>query len=480
MTTQAEFHIVTVGWSRELLAALGKPLVQRTHQRWSHIVHPRHFTRDFREDEARSLYFFRKDADEPLPAPDRDLLRSLEGESIPSIHNMILGDRVVSALDYDEALAYATFLARRLAQFYRELRPSAVVAGFDAIHSGISLAVARKLRIPWFAMNFSVIPPGLACFCEGLSPATRVQMVPVRDPAALAALARTALEAFETGRLRAPAYIEPPLPSFASALTRIPARLGAVLRTLRNVRRRDVLRFTDNPGRHSVIEAVSRIRRAATARRAAARIRTLTEPPGEPYVLFGLHRQPEASIDVWAPFFSNQTWVIELLARSVPPSHKLLVKIHKSDLSNFADEQFRRVRALPGVELVAPFADGRRFIDAADLVVAIQGTMGLEAALLGKPVVLLGDSPIAMFPSASRVEKIEALPELIRGKISQRMPAREQILSAYTTYLAPFGPAGHNDWKREIPAEEIDNFVKLFKRLEGFLGSRPMRDGVSA
>ena len=52
-----------------------------------------------------------------------------------------------------------------------------------------------------------------------------------------------------------------------------------------------------------------------------------------------------------------------------------------------------RMRSFPGVELVAPLADARSFIESADLVVAIQGTIGLEAALLGKPVIMLGESP---------------------------------------------------------------------------------------
>ena len=482
MTQRPAFHAVTVGWSLVLLDVLGKPLAARSRQRWSHIVHPRHSAAEFRrEDAARHhFYFFRDDPREPLPSADHDLLASLEREGIPTVHNMIFGDRVVSALPYYEALGYANFLARRLTHLFDELRPSVVIAGFDALHSGISLAVARRLGIPWFAMNFSVIPPGLACFCRGMSPGTRVQIGEVDSPGELAALAQTSLENFETGRLRAPAYIEPPTPSLSEAMARMPAKFSAVLRTIRNARRRQWLRFTDSPGRHSVAEAVSRMRRAAAARKAATAVHALTTPPATPYVLFGLHRQPEASIDVWAPFFSNQMWIIELLARSLPPTHRLLVKIHKSDVSNYSSEQYRRMRALPGVELVAPLADGRTFIDRADLVFAIQGTMGLEAALLGKPVILLGDSPVAVFPSASLMTEIQALPALIRSKLSEPRPAREQILKAYASYLAPFAPAAHNNWNRELTDQEIERFVRLFDRLEVHLSSTPARAEASA
>ena len=199
------------------------------------------------------------------------------------------------------------------------------------------------------------------------------------------------------------------------------------------------------------------------------RFDALESPPSSRYVLFGLHTQPESSIDVWAPFFSNQLWVIELLSRSIPPSHKLLVKIHKSDVANYSSELLERMGSFPGVELVRPFADARSFIERADLVVAIQGTMGLEAALLGKPVIMLGDSPVTLFRNASKIGELQELPQLIRRKLSEPMPTRQQSVQDYASYLAPFCPASHNDWTQKIGEQEIDNYVRLFARLEQHL-----------
>ena len=45
-----------------------------------------------------------------MPEPDPRLLASLEQDGIPTIHNMIMGDSIVSKLRYDDALGYATFL----------------------------------------------------------------------------------------------------------------------------------------------------------------------------------------------------------------------------------------------------------------------------------------------------------------------------------------------------------------------------------
>ena len=125
-----------------------------------------------------------------------------------------------------------------------------------------------------------------------------------------------------------------------------------------------------------------------------------------------------------------------------------------------------RLRALPGVDLVRPFADTQAFIEQADLVVAIQGTMGLEGALLGRPVIMLGDSPVTIFPSASSVGALADLPALVRRKLAQPVPSREQIVQAYASYLAPFAPASHNDWTLRRTEREIDDYVRLFGTLK--------------
>jgi capsule polysaccharide modification protein KpsS len=158
-------------------------------------------------------------------------------------------------------------------------------------------------------------------------------------------------------------------------------------------------------------------------------------------------------------------WVIELLSRSIPATHHLLVKIHKSDAANYSLAQFDRMRSLPGVKLVRPFADARKFIERADLVVAIQGTMGLEAALLGKPVIMLGETPVTRFPSATGIGLLTDLPSLVRRKLDEQPPGREEIIEAYADYLAPFRPASHNDWNAPADPAEPGRFAGLFAAL---------------
>lgn len=466
-----DFRFLTVGWEPRLIERLWAAIGVEPGIRVSHLLHPRVSPQDWAiTPPGFDVDYFRKGSQTPrMPEPDRALLASIEADDVPTIHNMILGDRVVSKLPYEEALSYATYLAMRLREVYESTRPDAVISGFDGLHAGISMGVARRMGIPWFVMHFSVIPAGLACFCDRLSPAARVPLSPAPDRDALRAQAKAALERFETRELRAPAYLAPPLRPVVDTIRRLPARVAAVRRIRRSSTEQDYLRYTDVPARYSLAAATALIRNTARAHRITASIDALDEPPGAPFVLFGLHRQPESSTDVWAPFFSNQLWVIELLSRSIPATHRLLVKVHKSDAANYSAAQFDRMLSLPGVQLVRPFADARRFIERADLVVAIQGTMGLEAALLGKPVIMLGNSPVTRFPSVAGIGPLIDLPSLVRRKLADPPPARGEIIEAFADYLAPFRPASHNDWNSAGDPGEPARFARLFMALRQHL-----------
>lgn len=195
----------------------------------------------------------------------------------------------------------------------------------------------------------------------------------------------------------------------------------------------------------------------------------LRAPPAGGFALFGLHMQPEASVDVWAPFFSNQIRVVELMSRSLPPTHKLLVKLHQSDVTNYAPEYLAELAKFPGVELVSPYAITREFVERADLVFSIQGTMGQEAALLGKPVIMFGNILAGLFPTASMAGKTTDLPALVRAKLAASPPSRSDVIDALARFLVPFYPASDNDWRRTPDDAGINGFVSLFNLLDDHL-----------
>jgi hypothetical protein len=458
-------QILTNGMDLRLVRSLWNRVVARADLRIAHLLHPT-YDRGSWDAAATSsgVYFVREDLREPMPAPDRALLESLERDDLPTIHNMILSDRVVSLLPYEEALSYATLLARRFLVLFNEIRPAAIVGGFDGLHASVALAVARQIGVPWYAMNFTTIPRGMVSCCDNLSPASAVVLEPDRHER-LHVSADELLGEFERGGARAPAYLPPRLLDLAVVLRQLPSQL----RSLRQVvKRRGAARYRKFTDYRNSYTFSGLFREAFRLRRNLWRLRaqTLVErPPDEPFAFFGLHMQPESTIDVFAHFFSNQVRVIEIMSRALPPTRKLLVKLHKSDAPNYSEAYLARLRRFPGVQVVAPNANALEFVRKADLVFAIQGTIALEAALLGKPVIVFGDSPVKGFPSVATLGRTVDLPKLVRTKLAEPCPPRTAIVAALARYLAPFYPASHNDWNVPPTDAEIDAYVRFFRVL---------------
>ena len=471
------FHILTVGSNPLLVKILWDRVASKGGFRLSHLVHPSYDNRSWpRGASANEVHFFRDDMRSPMPPSDLDFLASLETGKVPTIHNMIMSDRLTAKLPYTEVVAYASGLARRLVSVYEALKPSAVIGTFDGLHSSLGYAVANYLNIPWYVLLFSPLPGDEAALCSDLSPGSRVNFEPQRA-AQLHARAERLLGEFEARKLAALAYLPPKLFSSAFIVRQIPAQLGAVGRVLRRRRLKRFLRFTDFPQSYSTRSLLGEAIRLRRNLWSVNRRALLDRAPLRRFVFFGLHMQPESSIDVFAHFFSNQERVIELISRSVPPTHSILVKLHKSDTPNYSSERLARIARFPGVQLVSPYADAVDFIRKADLVFAIQGTIGLEGALLGKPVIMFGDSPANVFPSVSTVGKTIDLPVLVRTKLAEHPPSRSEIISGFSEYLAPYYPASGNDWNLTPTDAQIENYVKLLELLRmhlcGLQGGRP-------
>jgi hypothetical protein len=471
MSRADSMHVVTVGMTPILVRDLWDRIQLKVDYPISHIAHP-----TFNHDSwaavmpVGAVTFFRDDMRTKMPSPNRELLASLEIAGVPTIHNMILSDRFVSKLLYEDALAYATFLTQRLMAIYRSLKPTVVIGGFDSLHGSLGFAVAKFMRIPWFVLNFNSLPSGQVAFCSDLSPASKVMLEPQRAET-MRSTADRLLQDFEGRKIEAAAYIPPKLFSASFIIKRIPVQLRALIRIARRRTWRDTLKYTDHPSGYSISGL---FREAIRLRKNVLRLphdKLLHVPLNGRYAFFGLHVQPESSIDVFAHFFSNQVQVVELMARSLPPTHTLLVKLHKSDVPNYSRALMAALARLPGVCLVSPYADTFEFIKRADLILSIQGTIGLEGALLGKPVIMFGDSPTRRFPSVSTLGRNPDLPALVRQKIAEAAPGRAAIVDAFAAYLASFYPASRNDWTIRPTDDEIEGYVHLFELLENYLRS---------
>jgi hypothetical protein len=459
------FHVVSFAWGPVQMPVMLDRVIAAAGFRVSHIALK---PEGYRGKSKAPMYFIRQSANEPVGTADRELLASLEGPGVPSIHTMILSDRLVRHLPYEDVLAYMTLITRRLMQLFDELQPSVVLGWFDGIHASVAMAVARKMGIPWFAMHFTALPKGLSAFCPGMSPDQDL-IIREPDPVWLRSTAERMLSDFEARALKVPTYVS--AIDFGIVVARMPQHLrelgAAVSRWITGT----YDRFMDYTPR---MMAGSYIRK---------RFNTLTmpkswlllTPPARPYALYALQMQPESSIDVWAPFYSNQLQVVETLSRSIPPTHELLVKMHHSDADNYSRRMLNEFRRLPGVRLVSPFASSRDFAEKASLIATVEGTIAIEGAMLGKPVLMFGAHRFSELPNVTRVGKLPDLPDLVREKLAEAPPTREEIIQGLMAYLEPYAESCYNDWSVVQTDAEIAAIARQFLALRDYLAAnRPV------
>lgn len=140
----------------------------------------------------------------------------------------------------------------------------------------------------------------------------------------------------------------------------------------------------------------------------------------ENFCYYQLHLEPELAISVFAPFYSDQIWLVRQIARSLPVGFKLYVREHR-DMVNYRPRSFyETLRKIPNVKLIAPKVDLFELIAKSKLVFVITSTAGWEAVLLGKPVITFGNVFYNKFSSVTRCEKIEMLPQIIKSSLNLR------------------------------------------------------------
>jgi len=128
--------------------------------------------------------------------------------------------------------------------------------------------------------------------------------------------------------------------------------------------------------------------------------------PGERYVLYPIHFQPEASTLVQAPMYLDQVNLVRDIAASLPIGVRLYVKEHVSNRGRRPLSFYEQLRALPSVRLLGPDTDVWPLIRNASAIAVITGTMGWEGLLFDKPVVTFGSVFFNLHPSVLRASDV--------------------------------------------------------------------------
>ncbi|THB73260.1 MAG: hypothetical protein D6B28_04080 [Gammaproteobacteria bacterium] len=459
-----EFTILTIGWEPDFINELLGPIEKQLDISFIHglVGDSSRITPAKKEYPNLNFISVSKTKNEPLPATDFELLASLESPGIPTIKSMIQGDRVLRNRNENESLGYATLLATNIKKAILDIKPDLVLGSHDSIHSGISLAVAKSLEIPWVAMAFPVIPENLTGFCYSLTPNSLVQ-VTTQEPQHYIDTAKSIIENVRSQKQKVVAYRAP---------TTISQWMKQYLLHYKNLLRRkqqsEILGI-DHFIYSSAIERISDIIRRSCNRLRLPAKRFINSPPKSKYVYFPLHMAPESMLDTWSPYYQDQLSFITQLSLSIPIDIEFVIKLHFSDPNNYSYSQLNRLMNMPKLKIAHPNASGNEFLKNAALIIGIQGTSCLEAALEGKPVLLFGDSPYLHFPRTERAKRPDEIFNQIKEMLNQPEPTREEIVKQYAVYLSRYLPGRVNDWSRPTTQADLNRYSDCFNSLRNYL-----------
>jgi len=156
---------------------------------------------------------------------------------------------------------------------------------------------------------------------------------------------------------------------------------------------------------------------------------------GEKYILFTLHMEPERSLLLAAPFYTNQLETIRSVAKSIPVGYKLLVKEHFSQsIRGWRSISFyKELSNIPNVSVIHPEVSIEKLIQKSSLVISVGGTVSFEACFHEKPSIIFADLGFSMIESITKLENIEELSNVIRKSL-QNKPKIED-LDRYVTAM---------------------------------------------
>lgn len=131
------------------------------------------------------------------------------------------------------------------------------------------------------------------------------------------------------------------------------------------------------------------------------------------FYLYPLHFHPESSTSILAGNYLDELSVIRNIAFNLPVGCKLYVKDHMSGWGYEHPDFYNAIKRLPNTVLLGPNEPTKALIKKSIGVVTLTSTVGYEALLLGKPVVLFGSVFYDFHKNVHRVENVDRLHSLL-------------------------------------------------------------------
>ncbi len=174
----------------------------------------------------------------------------------------------------------------------------------------------------------------------------------------------------------------------------------------------------------------------------------------QPYYVFFLHYQPEATTLPDGLAFAQQWLAISQLRMALPVGVQLVVKEHPGMFlrgmlrPSVRDRYFYdAIARLPNTVLADINQDSFDLIDHAEAVATITGTAGFQALARGKPVIVFGAAPYRHFPSVRQVGSVADLQAAVASVGKAGQVYGDDVFDRYSAWVEglSFGVVGSGE-----------------------------------
>ncbi len=183
---------------------------------------------------------------------------------------------------------------------------------------------------------------------------------------------------------------------------------------------------------------------------------------------FGLHVQPENSIDVLGSYVSDQLKLIKDIRRALPFDVTLVIKEHPNCLGMRNPKFFRELRKIPNVKLVRHDISTFELYRKVSLVLTVSGTVAYEAGLLGIPAVTFSPMYFGGLSSVQYCADLAGLKDLA----SRLLDGFERDVEADSAFMTSLAAKSYDAYWADpyfddtvLESDNIDKLSQAFKIL---------------
>lgn len=136
----------------------------------------------------------------------------------------------------------------------------------------------------------------------------------------------------------------------------------------------------------------------------------------EKFIYLPLHQEPERSLLLDAPFYTNQIETIRNVAKAIPIEFTLYVKEHPTQGKSRGwrpISEYKEIIAIPNVKMIHYSVPSDELIQKSSLVISAGGTASFEAAFYEKPSIMFADLGYSILPSIFKIKSFDDLPQTI-------------------------------------------------------------------